>query len=456
MEISCNVNKKTKSEILQLAWPSIVEQSLIMMVGLVSTMFVGRLGNAAIAAVGAINSMIFFFQAVFAGLSTGSTVIVARLIGEEDYENAKLAVMQSLIMCLIIFIALTVLGYIFAIPLIHLFFGHISKDVFDNALLYYRIVLIGLPFVIIDIVIGGALRGAGDTKTPMYITAVVNVISFLLNALLVFGVKVNGNYLIPPYGVKGTAMAVTIARVIGGFLQLYILYFAKRVINLSIKDKIRLDFKMMKRIIHVGLPASFEQLVMQGGFLVMQVMVATMGTVAMAVYQIGMNANSIAFMPIFGFTLAATSLVGRSLGAKEYEAAENYARQTNSIAVKVITVIGVCMFIFAKQLAALYSTDPTVIHMGSVVIRIFAVIEPMLAVMNVISGSLRAGGDILYIVLTAFAGLWAFRVLIGFILGKLLNMGVYGIWIGICFDFAVRSCMYWFRFKAGRWKYIKV
>jgi len=133
--------------------------------------------------------------------------------------------------------------------------------------------------VIIDIVIGGALRGAGDTKTPMYITAVVNVISFLLNALLVFGVKVNGNYLIPPYGVKGTAMAVTIARVIGGFLQLYILYFAKRVINLSIKDKIRLDFKMMKRIIHVGLPASFEQLVMQGGFLVMQVMVATMGTV---------------------------------------------------------------------------------------------------------------------------------------------------------------------------------
>ncbi|SHF66712.1 putative efflux protein, MATE family [Caldanaerobius fijiensis DSM 17918] len=455
MEISY-AKRSTKNEIWQLAWPSIIEQSLIMMVGLVSTMFVGRLGNAAIAAVGAINSLIFFFQAVFAGLSTGSTVIVARLIGEKDHENARLAVMQSLIMCIFIFIMLTVLGYIFAVPLIHLFFGRISADVFRYALLYYRIVLIGLPFVIIDLVIGGALRGAGDTRTPMYITAIVNIISLLFNLLLVFGVKINGTYIVPAYGVKGTAIAVTIARIIGGFLQLYILYFAKRVINLSIKDRIRIDFKMMSRIVRVGLPASLEQLVMQGGFLVVQIMVATMGTVAMAVYQIGMNANSIAFMPIFGFTLAATSLVGRSLGAKEYDAAENYARQTTRIAVKVIAVIGVCMFIFARQLAALYSTDPVVIHMGSVVIRIFAVIEPMLAIMNVISGSLRAGGDILYIVLTAFAGLWTFRVLVGFILGKILGMGVYGIWIGICFDFVVRSCMYWFRFRAGKWKYIKV
>lgn len=455
MDVSC-AKQNTTSEIWQLAWPSIIEQSLIMMVGLVSTMFVGRLGNAAIAAVGAINSLIFFFQAVFAGLSTGSTVIVARLIGEKDYDNARLAVMQSLIMCIFIFVMLTLLGYAFAVPLIHTFFGGISHDVFRYALLYYRIVLIGLPFVIIDLVIGGALRGAGDTRTPMYITAIVNIVSLFLNLLLVFGVKVNGNYIIPPYGVKGTAIAVTVARIIGGFLQLYILYFAKRIINLDIKDRIRLDFKMMSRIVHVGLPASLEQLVMQGGFLVVQVMVATMGTVDMAVYQIGMNANSIAFMPIFGFTLAATSLVGRSLGAKEYDAAENYARQTTRIAVKVIAVIGACMFIFAKQLAALYSIDPTVIHMGSVVIRIFAVIEPMLAIMNVISGSLRAGGDILYIVLTAFAGLWTFRVLLGFILGKVLNWGVYGIWIGICFDFAVRSGMYWFRFKAGKWKYIKV
>lgn len=213
---------------------------------------------------------------------------------------------------------------------------------------------------------------------------------------------------------------------------------------------------MMMRIVHVGIPAMLEQLIMQGGFLVMQVMVATMGTVSMAVYQIGMNANSIAFMPIFGFTLAATSLVGRSLGAKKYEIAENYAQTTRNMAIKVITVIGIMMFIFARQLAGLYSVDPQVIQKGSVVIRIFAVIEPMLAIMNVVSGSLRAAGDIMYIMVTAFVGLWTFRVLVGYILGKLMGYGVYGIWIGICFDFVSRSFMYMHRFSRGKWKYIKV
>lgn len=445
-----------RSEILELAWPSITEQMLIMMVGMISTIFVGHISTAAIASVGMINSLVFFFQAIFAGLSTGSTVIVARLIGEDNEDEAHLAVMQSLIMCIFIFICFTLFGYIFAVPLIKAFFGEVTQEVFDLGLLYYKIVLLGMPFVIIDIVLGGALRGAGDTRTPMYITATINIISLILNSIFVFGIHINGHTFIPAYGVKGSAMSVTIARVIGGFIQLYVLYFGKRKISLSVNDKIRLDFNMMMRIIRVGIPASLEQLIMQGGFLIMQVIVSTMGTASIAVYQIGMNANSLAFMPIFGFQLAATSLVGRSLGAGRIKLAETYGKLTNNIAIKVITVIGILMFIFAKQLAQLYSTDPNVIRMGSVVIRIFAAIEPMLAIMNVISGVLRAAGDLLYIVLTAFVGLWLFRVAVGYTLGKIFRMGVYGIWIGICFDFVVRSLMYSHRFKVGKWKYMRV
>lgn len=456
MEAGVRRRRNIGKEIMELAWPSITEQMLIMAVGMVSTIFVGRIGTNAIAAVGMINTLVFFFQAIFAGLSTGSTVIVARLIGEEDDDNARLAVMQSLIMCIFVFICFTFFGYIFAVPLIKMFFGGVSQDVFSLSLQYYKIILLGMPFVIIDIVIGGALRGAGDTKTPMYITATINIINLFLNSILVFGTRINGVYLIPPLGVKGSALSATISRIIGGFIQLYILYFGKRRINLDIKEKLRLNFDMMMRIIRVGIPASLEQLIMQGGFLVMQVIVSTMGTASIAVYQIGMNANGLAFMPIFGFTLAATSLVGRSLGARQLMLAEIYGKVTRNIAVIVITIIGIFMFIFARPLAALYSTDAEVIRMGSVVIRIFSVIEPMLAIMNVLSGVLRAAGDIPYIVLTAFVGLWLFRVAIGYTLGKLFFMGVYGIWIGICFDFFARSIMYSYRFKAGRWKYLKV
>jgi len=371
---------------MEIAWPSIAEQMLVMAVGMISTIFVGRISAAALAAVGLINMLIFFLQAVFAGLSTGVTVVVARLVGEEDIEGVKTATSQSFIMAVFLTLLFTLLGYAFDIPIIKTLFGKIEPEVFEFAILYYRIALIGFPFMVIALILGGALRGAGDTKTPMYVTAVVNIINLILNALLVFGVPYKGGYLIPPFGVKGAAHAVTVSRIAGGILLPYLIYSGKNQAGIAIRGPFKLDFDMMKRIIKIGVPASLEQLVMQGGFLVVQIIVSTMGTTAIAVYQIGMNANSLAFMPIFGFSIAATALVGRSLGAEEFDMAETYAKVSRNISVAVISVIGVFMFVFSKQLAALYTTDPEVIRVSASILKIFAVVEPFLAIMVVMAG----------------------------------------------------------------------
>ncbi|MDK2794272.1 MAG: hypothetical protein PWP75_901, partial [Caldanaerobacter sp.] len=297
--------RNVAKEVMEIAWPSIAEQMLVMAVGMISTIFVGRISAAALAAVGLINMVIFFLQAVFAGLSTGVTVVVARLVGEEDIEGVKTATSQSFIMAVFLTLLFTLLGYAFDIPIIKTLFGKIEPEVFEFAILYYRIALIGFPFMVIALILGGALRGAGDTKTPMYVTAVVNIINLILNALLVFGVPYKGRYLIPPFGVKGAAFSVTAARIVGGILLPYLIYSGKNQAGIAIRGPFKLDFDMMKRIIKIGVPASLEQLVMQGGFLVVQIIVSTMGTTAIAVYQIGMNANSLAFMPIFGFSIAA-------------------------------------------------------------------------------------------------------------------------------------------------------
>ncbi|MGB9808881.1 MAG: MATE family efflux transporter, partial [Caldanaerobacter sp.] len=170
----------------------------------------------------------------------------------------------------------------------------------------------------------------------------------------------------------------------------------------------------------------------------------------------GMNANSLAFMPIFGFSIAATALVGRSLGAEEFDMAETYAKVSRNISIGVISAIGVFMFVFSKQLAALYTTDPEVIRVSASILKIFAVVEPFLAIMVVMAGVLRAAGDISYVVITTVVGLWLFRIVMGSFLAKNFSMGIYGIWIGVFTDFIVRSIMYIFRFRAGKWKYIKV
>lgn len=443
-------------DILRLAWPAIAEQVLIMMVGMVSTIFVGRIGTSSLAAVGLINMLVFFLQSVFAGLATGSTVVIARVTGEGEDDKAKLALTQSLIMGVIAGLALAVLGYLFASPLLRLFFGAAEPVVIEIGLLYYRIVLLGLPFLVIDMVIAGALRGAGDTKTPMYVTAVVNIINLVLSSTLIFGVKIGGSVIIPPLGVTGAGISVTVARISGGVIRLCVLYLRKGNLSMSLKDKYRVDMDMMARIIKVGIPAFMEQLVMQGGFLVMQIIIISIGTVQAASFQVGVNVNSLAFMPIFGFAVSATTMVGQNLGCCDYDNAETYAHETNKIAIAIISCIGVLTFIFARPLAGLYSNDAEVINMGAAIIRIFAFTEPLLGIMNVCSGVLRAAGDVMYVMITALVGLWLFRVAIAYILGKTLGFGIYGVMAGVCADFAVRASMYGFRVKAGKWKYLKV
>lgn len=448
--------KVVYKEIFTLAWPSITEQLLMMMVGMVSTIFVGRIGKDYIAAVGMVNMLIFFFQAVFTGLATGSTVVIARIIGEGNKKGARIAMVQSLIMSLVAGASITILGYLLASPLLSLFLGSANVEVLNIGLHYFSIVLIGLPFMVVDMVIAGSMRGAGDTKTPMYVTGVVNIINIVLSIILVNGIVNNGHTIIPALGATGVAIAVTTARVCGGVIRLLVLYSGRGKLSLSLKDKFKIEKETMTRILKIGTPAFMEQFVMQGGFLIMQVLVMSLGTTSAAVYQIGVNVNSIAFMPIFGFAISATTMVGQALGSKNYDSAEIYAKETNNIAIVIITLTGVLMFIFARPLAMLYSKESDVIELSIHVIRIFAVLEPFLGLMNVCAGVLRAAGDIMYIMVSAIVGLWLFRIFTAYTLVRITNLGIYGVMIGVCLDFVVRAAMYGFRMKAGKWKYLKV
>lgn len=448
--------KKVRREIFNLAWPSILEQMLIMMVGMVSTIFVGRISKEAMAAVGMINMLIFVFQTVFAGLATGTTVIIARVTGEKDNEKAKSVLIQSLIMSVVVGAAVTVIGYIFAEPILKIFFGSAEPEVFEIAHLFYSIVLIGLPFLVIDMVISAGVRGAGDTKTPMYVTGIVNVINLVVSSILIFGIVINGKAYVPALGVSGIAIAVNTARISGALIRLYAIYFKEGRLNLTFKDKYKIDPEMMKRIVRVGAPAFLEQLVMQGGFLVMQVIIVSMGTVSMAAYQVGVNANSLAFMPIFGFAIAATTMVGQSLGSKNYEGAEIYAKESNRIAVIIISLIGVAMFIFAKPLAIMYTNDIQVVELSVPIIRIFAVTEPLIGILSVCAGVLRAAGDIMYVMISSVIGLWSLRVLVSLTLHRFFGLGIFGVMAGVCLDFGVRAAMYSYRMKRGKWKTLKV
>jgi putative efflux protein, MATE family len=443
-------------EIVGLAWPTITEQILIMMVGIVSTILVSRLGKESMAAVGMVNILINFFQTIFAGLATGSTIVVARVIGESGVKKAKIVLTQSLFMGIIVGILFLICGLSTADFVLKIFFGAADPKVLNLAFLYYKITLIGIPFVILDMVVGGALRGAGDTKTPMYVTTVVNIINAALSIFLIFGVNFGTIITIPALGVKGAAIGAMIARVLGGFMIVYILFRKKSKIHLDHDDKFILDKKIMKRIIKIGIPSFMENLIMQGGMLIMQVLIVTLGTAEVAGYQVGNNIHQLAVMPVMGLATIANTTVGQNLGKRNYDMAEAYAYENNRLAIIVSIAAAIIEIVFAVPISKLYSLDPEVIRASVIVTIGFALIEPLLAIERVSASVMRCAGDIKYVIVTSIIALWTFRVATSVVLVKFLHLGLYGVMIGIFLDFCVRGAMYVIRMKAGNWKYLKV
>lgn len=443
-------SKVLTKNILELAIPATLEQILIMVVGVVSTIFVGRIGKEALSAVGLVNNLTNLILALFTALSTGSTVLVARLIGERNVRGAKEAVRHSLIIAIFSSIIVTFICYVYADKIFKLLFSQAEIMVVDMALQYFRITLYSFPLLLINTIVSGILRGAGDTRTPMKIAYIVNILNVILSFILIFGLNL-------PFvctralGLIGAGIAVAVARAVGGILILLALFRGK-TITFSFGQKLILDLNIIKRMFRVGIPAALEQFIMQGGFLLLQVIISGMGTAAIAVYQIGMSINSISFMPVWGFSMAATTLVGQNLGASRPDLAEEYVKRILKMGMVMICILGCINFIFSSQLVSIYSSDSEIIRIGNFAIKILSLSLPFLCLVSVISSSLRGAGDIIYVTITTFIGIWGFRLTLVLLLNKVFNLNIYGVWIAVCIDFAIRGLLYLARFRRGNWK----
>ena len=455
MEISYS-RREIRRDIFKLAWPTITEQLLIMMVGVVSTILVARLGKESTAAVGMVNNLVNFFQTVFTGLAMGATIVIARVFGESGIQKAKNVLVQSIILGIIVGVLISILGILFSKIIIITFFGAADKEVLRLVTIYYNIILFGMPFVVIEMVVGGALRGIGDTKTPMNVVIFENLINVILSIVLIYGFNYKGFNILEPLGVNGAAIAVTIARIAGGIIIIGVLFYRKSQINLIKYDKFEFDFQMIKRIIRIGIPSSIENLIMNGGFLLQQILVVSMGTTEVAAFQAGGSVHSLAYLPLLGLSVTTTTTIGQSLGRKDIEKATVYAYENIKIAILTGIISSIIEFSFAFAFARLYFSDLQVISASIIAIRGFALVSPFLGVEKAGSAILRSSGDIKFVIFSAIAGLWIFRLVAVVIINKFFNLGLYGLMIGIFLDYSIRAVMYILRIRRGRWKYLKV
>lgn len=433
-----------------LAWPAIIEMLLHVTVGLVDTAMVGRLGAETLAAVGLSNQLMALFTVILSAIGTGNTALVARFIGAKNPIEAGQAAEQAVYLAVGIAVIVESLLLVFCEPILGFLFRTTELEVLSLSSQYVKIVALALMFNYCLVLINSTLRGVGDTKTPMHITAIVNLINIIGNLILIFGFGP-----IPALGVKGAAISTATAQTVGGFLALRKLLKSDKI-YVSFSWPIRIDVSIIKRILNVGIPAAIEQGSLRIGQLFYTIMIASLGTVSYAAHQVALHAESISFNPGFGFALAATTLVGQNLGAGQPERAESSGHAAGRLAILLMSFMGLIFFFFSEQIVYLFTPDEAVIKLAGICLKIVAVSQPALAVQMVYSGALRGAGDTRGILWITLSGFVVVRLGLTYILAIMLDYGLIGAWIAMGIDLYFRASLMLLRFKKGQWKLLKL
>jgi MATE family multidrug resistance protein len=260
---------------------------------------------------------------------------------------------------------------------------------------------------------------------------------------------------LPKLGVVGSGLGAASAQTTGGIIALSLLVRGRAGIRIGLRWP-RLDLARIRRILNIGLPAGAEQIFLQLALTSLTVVIAGFGTEAYAAHMVSWRIAQLSFLPGWGFAVAASTLVGQELGAKQPKRAKESGYVAFRGALIIMTVMGIVILLLERALIQAFIDDPLVMAQGIPVLRIAALIQPLMAASFVFSGGLRGAGDTRTTLGITLLSVWGLRVVITYLLGQLFALALIGAWIGIASDFCFRAAMFWWRFRSGRWQTIRV
>jgi putative MATE family efflux protein len=391
--------RSLRRRVLDLAWPVIGENFMDTLLGIVDIFLVSRLGAEAIAGVGTAVQVLFFVISALSALSVGSAVLVAQAYGARNLPDANRLARQSILWSAIIGLPLAVGGVISAEFIVGLF--GLEPTVTAIGVDYLRVTM-GTGVVMAMLLLGGGiLRGADDSRTPMLVKLVANIVNVGLTYGLIFGA-----FGLPEMGAVGSAWGTFMARSLALTLLLTVLWRGRNGVTIRGAGSWWPDSDIARQILRIGVPAALEQMLISTAFFLLTVAVGRLGTLAFAAHRIVLSAMSLSFLPGIGFSLAATSLVGQSLGARRPDEGAEAARIATGWALMWMSAIGVLIFALAPQIMGLFSEDPTVIAIGAGGLRTISLSQPFWAIYFVNGGALRGTGNTQFPLLVNATGMW--------------------------------------------------
>lgn len=432
------LRNQIRREIVALALPVVLSSLLQRSVSVVDIFLVGGLGATAIAAVGIGQLLVFVSMTVIWGLSSGTTVVIAQLYGGRRQSEAARIAFQSILLCI---------GLSLLISLAGGFFGHqgarflgAEPAVIDMAGGYIKIIFAVFGFTALVNVLCNILYGVGDTRTPLLAAILVNVLHVLIAYPLIYG-----HWGAPQLGIIGAAIAIGVSEGVGTLILLGVLY-RRGIIHMG-----RFSLAVLKDVIRIGLPVFGDRALQQAGQTLYLKMIMLYGTTAYAAHQVGLSIEALSFMPGFGLSIAVTTAVGQSLGANQRDRATLVHSEANRFAVILMAGMGMVFFFFPYLLLRLFTSDLEVIRLGTLFLKIAAVLQVPLAITMVLSGSLKGAGDTRFLLFSTVVGSWLVRVPLAYLFSVVLHLSLPFVWGVMVVDWVVRMTLLLIRYRSNRW-----
>lgn len=440
----------SRDALIRLIVPLIIEQFLLMTVGMADTVMVTTAGEATVSGVSLVDNINTLIIQIFSALSTGGAVVVAQYLGRQETHSAKTAAKQLLYAMTGISVVLMILALIFRQHILSLIFGQVEPAVMDSALVYFLLTAAAYPFMGIYNAGAALFRAMGNSKVSMINSFIINVINILVNAILIFGFGM---------GAAGAGIGTLVSRIAAAVIIMVMLRHPG--LTVQVDDIFHFEFNgsMIRRILFIGIPTGMENGMFQAGKLMVLNLITTFGTSAVAANAIANSISGVINVPGSAMGLAIITVIGRCIGAGDTRQAVHYTKLLVGCSYLSMLIMGSALFFSADFLVTLFNLSPEAMAMASQVLKFCAIANMLFWPMAfTLPNSLRAAGDAVFTMVVSLTTMFVCRVALSYVFACSwgLGLGMLGVWLAMFCDWIVRAVCFLWRYWRGSWKKIHV
>ena len=432
--------------IVSLSIPSILAQISATVMFFIDASMVGHLGAKATAAIGLVETTTWLLGGLASAANMGFSVQVAHFIGANDFKAARRVLRQSLVCCFLWSLMLSLASIAVHSYLPYWLGG--SEEIAHDASLYFMIIGVCGIFFQMEGLAGSMLKCSGNMKIPSALNIMMCVLDVVFNYFFIYVLNM---------GVMGAALGTGVAELITALLMLYFLLWRSKMLHLVNRDEeddandrsFRPTADIVQTAFKIGAPMGFQHMLMGGAQVVSTIIVAPLGTIAIAANSLAITVESLCYMPGYGIAEAATTLVGQSIGAGQRLLTKSFAYMSVALGIGVMTLMGILMWVFAPEMMTLMSPVEEIIAQGTDILRIEAWAEPMFAAAIVCNGVFIGAADTLKPAIMSLTSMWCVRLTLAAYLAR--DYGLRGVWTAMAIELTFRGLLFLTRLFRGRW-----